>query len=380
VLSGKDQLLMKYAKYVDRRSPHRRENSRMDSYLIEAVLEKPEYHPRQYLERLETITGRKPLFYNVLLNLRINRLDNPTKRSAWVEETKKTAKYLYYYLHPETGNHDKRKLYERLSERILKVPYIKKPMMDSKAVLIAMSRIGPLREDLSERLPNIMKYLDFGTLEYFLKAFIDEVAFEYGLRKKKSIEESLDDLASFIAVPEKREYETNDLQEQNDYLRQENEDLRSGLEITTQEVEEFRNNISLFREEEKKLAVSNFFQSLNCSQYGYLLDQMAYSEKQLQMLKEKGYQFPEEVESIPLTIRMFMRFLKEYGIFPIETGDSEREISLDACQNCDYSGSPFLTEDEKKNVRIVSSGWKIGDILISKPRVEETSSARDSLE
>jgi len=160
VLSGKDQLLMKYAKYVDRRSPHRRENSRMDSYLIEAVLEKPEYHPRQYLERLETITGRKPLFYNVLLNLRINRLDNPTKRSAWVEETKKTAKYLYYYLHPETGNHDKRKLYERLSERILKVPYIKKPMMDSKAVLIAMSRIGPLREDLSERLPNIMKYLD----------------------------------------------------------------------------------------------------------------------------------------------------------------------------------------------------------------------------
>ena len=77
------------------------------------------------------------------------------------------------------------------------------------------------------------------------------MAFEYGLRKKKSIEESLDDLASFIAVPEKREYETNDLQEQNDYLRQENEDLRSGLEITTQEVEEFRNNISLFREEEK---------------------------------------------------------------------------------------------------------------------------------
>ncbi len=380
MLSGKDRLLVKYTKYADQQLPYRRENLRKDSYLIEAVLEKPENYPRQYYERMETISGRKPLFYNVLLNLRRSRLDNPSKRSSWVIETEKTAKYLYYYLHPETGNHDMRKLYERLSERILKMPYLKKPMMESKAILIAMSRIGPLPEDLSERLPNIINYLDFGTIEYFLRAFIDEMAFEYGLRKKKSMEESLGDLASFIAVPEKREYETDDLQEQNDFLKQENEDLRSGLEITTREVEEFRNNISQFREEEKKLAVSSFFQSLNNSQYGYLLDQMAYSEKQLRLLKDKGYQFPEEVESIPLTIRMFMRFLKEYGILPIETGGSEREVSLRDCQSSDYSGSPFLVEEEKKTVRIVSSGWKIEDILISKPRVEETSSVYGSLE
>lgn len=374
MLSRKEQLLRKYANYVERQEPWRKENHLLDTYLVEAILLNPHDHPRAYSRMVEKEMGHNRFRYDILRVLRHNRLDHPEKRGDWVREIQKTALLAFDFFRQNTTGQEKGRLYERLLQRVLKVPYGRKSMMESKAILIGMIKIGSLSEELSEKLPDIVNLLDFKSIEFFLRGLIEEYAYEYGLRKKKSLEESLDELTSFLSTPVQPQCETTDLQGQNEFLKQENEDLRSGLTITTQELEEFRNSLEQFREEEKSLTVSDFFQSLNNGQYGYLLDQFAACEKQLLLLRGKGYQFPEEVESIPLTIRMFMRYLKEFGISPIETEVTEKSVTLDECQNYDYSGSPFSTPKETKNVRFLSSGWQKGNLLISKPRVEEIES------
>ena len=53
--------------------------------------------------------------------------------------------------------------------------------------------------------------------------------------------------------------------------------------------------------------------------------------------------------------------------------NSMREVAASDVEFCNYEGTPFITPEEKKKVRVVSPGWvyKDKELQISRPKVKE---------
>jgi hypothetical protein len=126
-------------------------------------------------------------------------------------------------------------------------------------------------------------------------------------------------------------------------------------------------------ERTKKEVVKDFFNKLNADQYGNLLDKFSSVEQNLIQVRQSGYVFPMEVASIPLIIKLFMKYIKESGIEMIEQVGREFKATVKDIEYMNYNGEPFMDELESKWVKVVSSGWKYQDMIISIPSIIEIS-------
>lgn len=126
-------------------------------------------------------------------------------------------------------------------------------------------------------------------------------------------------------------------------------------------------------EENRKEDAENLIVQLNSEKYGYILDMLTNLTAGMKTLRREKKIIPIEINSIQSLVRQLLRFVDDCGITTILEMGEELTIDTDTVKHYQYSGTPFENAQDKKKVRVVSTGWEIKEkeIVISQPAVQE---------
>lgn len=263
-------------------------------------------------------------------------------------------------------------------------PYVK--YFHKKAEIIKEAQI--LLTNLKNKINE--KNLDFihideiinNSNKFFKKILILNFINEYKLQnylniyKYMSVNDSKDFLLDLIKLSEKKIKEIK-VKNENDYvekikdLEKENLELKMALNILENENENLNFEIEEIKFNADIEAKIEIFQEMNSSQNDFLLDNFTNNELTINMLKEKEYLIPKELESVILTTKSFIKIIKRLGLKPKQKIGRIIKINLDQSNEFEYIGSEFINSNDIKTVKIETSGWVYENKIISKPRVRE---------
>ena len=378
-----NQLIEKYRHKAKSQSEDRvKYNPVYDYELAQAVLDTPDYQPKQLVVKLEKQMGVNKLPFHVARQLGRNQLNRPEKRRRWAELVAQAGQELCDFAIGSTETYDYKVLYENLR----RVVFVKKrvPLLEPKAILFVFYTELPDTVSYKSALQEATKLANFAQSKGLLQDLVDLLAIERGLERKKSVSERLiGDIAGTQALINQslsRETGSTDpagnAMSGSEYERviHENDDLRAAAEIAQHQLEALQEEIEHIRDEAKQETVITFFQEMNSGQHSNLLDQFLKAESLVRRLKQQGTEIPQEIELIPSLIRMFTRFVKMQGIRSKAVVGDQKVITLSESDEYEYTGSSWEDPDERKTVEIQSAGWIYGNTLISKPKVKEVTS------
>ena len=363
------QIIENYRQKIQNQSKEKIESHIYDYELAKAILANPESHPRDMLEKIKEAVDKEFINFSIRKQLRKLRLDRLNKRTKWAALVKTAGKALTQLA--QEGRDDYRSSYGDV-RRIVFVEGVRTPLIESKAILISYLEHLDDNTIYKENLDYLIRVANFGQSKDMLRDIIDFISYERGLAKRKSAHDRIagkiagtqDWIRSLIRSDE-------DDKDNQDRIERENEDLRAALEIAEQQLESLEDEINQIRDEAKQEAAVSFFQEMNSVKFSNLLDQFSNAEEMLKRLKGANYEIPQEIEVIPALIRMFMRFLKMYGVEPKTAIGLQKNMNLKESEDYEYVGSDFKDVDEKKAVEIKSTGWEYARNVISKPKAEE---------
>jgi hypothetical protein len=378
-----NQLIEKYRHKAKSQSEDRvKYNPVYDYELARAVLDTPEYQPKQLVSKLEKQMGVNKLPFHVARQLGRNQLNRPEKRRRWAELVAQAGQELCDFAIGSTETHD----YKALHENLKQVVFVEKkmPLLEPKAILFVFYTELPDTVSYKSALQEATKLANFAQSKGLLQDLVDLLAIERGLERKKSVSERLiGDIAGTQALINQslsREIGPTDragnAMSGSEYERviHENDDLRAAAEVAQHQLEALQEEIEHIRDEAKQETVITFFQEMNSGQHSNLLDQFLKAELLVRGLKKQGTEIPQEIELIPILIRMFTRFVKIQGLRPKAVVGDQKVITLGESDEYEYTGSSWEDPDERKTVEIQSAGWIYGNTLISKPKVKEVTS------
>jgi hypothetical protein len=375
-----DQLIEKYRDKAKSQSKNRSKYNPVHDYeLVQAVLDTPEYQPKQLVAKLEKQMGVNKLPFRVVRQLRLNQLDRSERRRRWAELVTQAGKKLCDFAIGSPEIYD----YKALHENLKRVVFVKKrvPRLEPKAILSVFYTELPDTVSYKSALQEATKLASFTQSKSLLRDLVDLLAIERGLEQKKSVSERLiGDIAGTQALLDQslsRETGSTDragnAMSGSEYERiiHENDDLRAAAEIAQHQLEALQEEIEHIRDEAKQETVITFFQEMNSGQHSNLLDQFLKAES---LVREQGTEIPRELELIPMLIRLFTRFVKRQGLRSKAVVGEQKVITLSESDEYEYTGSSWEDSDERKTVEIQSAGWIYGNTLISKPKVKEVTS------
>ena len=378
-----NQLIEKYRHKAKSQSEDRvKYNPVYDYELARAVLDTPEYQPKQLVSKLEKQMGVNKLPFHVARQLGRNQLNRPEKRRRWAELVTQAGQELCDFAIGSTETHD----YKALHENLKQVVFVEKkmPLLEPKAILFVFYTELPDTVSYKSALQEATKLANFAQLKSLLQDLVNLLAIERGLERKKSVSERLiGDIAGTQALINQslnRETGSTDRAgnalsaSEYERITHENDDLRAAAEIAQHQLEALQEEIEHIRDEAKQETVITFFQEMNSGQHSNLLDQFLKAELLVRRLKQQGTEIPQEIELIPILIRMFTRFVKIQGLRPKTVVGEQKVITLSESDEYEYTGSSWEDPDERKTVEIQSAGWIYGNTLISKPKVKEVTS------
>ena len=378
-----NQLIEKYQRKAKSQTQERAKyNPVYDYELVRAVLDTPEYQPKQLVVKLEKQMGVNKLPFHVARQLRRNQLDRPEKRVKWVELVTQAGQDLCHFAMENTGIYD----YKALHEKVKRVVFVKKrtPLLEPKAVLFVFCIELPDLVSYKPILQETVKLANFAQSKSLLRDLVDLIAIERGLERKKSASERLigDIVGAQTLINQSLSHETGStdsigntmIVSEHERIIHENDALRAAAEIAQHQLEALQEEIEHIRDEAKQETVVTFFQEMNSGQHSNLLDQFLKAELLVRQLKQQGTEIPQEIELIPSLIRMFTRFVKRQGIRPKAVVGEHKVITLNESDEYEYTGSSWEDPDERKTVEIQSAGWIYAGTLISKPKVKEVTS------
>ncbi len=324
-------LLQKYYSKI----PEKNLTSQIDYYLIESVL----------LNKNETLTDirfyiKKKLnlrfFSNdeLLVKMRFLRLTNRDRQQRITNEVEKVAGMVLRFMNSSYSNNSEKYFHELKQAITPRMTYV-----FSKAILqVIIKNIRNNKfSDLASSLDEIVGKMDLKTCNYLLKDFINTFADINGIIRRDDDEK---------------------------------DDLKTALDISKQEIESLKEEIEEIRDAKITEAIVSFLKELNSTQNNYLLDQFSISASTIKKLKKSNYIFPDQLESIPVNIRLFIKFLENLGVKPIAKINDRLTIDLESSENYEYMGTPF-EDNDSKTVEIIRPGWKYAGEIISKPEVRE---------
>lgn len=325
-------------------------NIRNESSVIRAILkEGGDIHPKIYKKHLNSSID----VFQKLDNL---KLKNPKTRQEIVEQSKYITNLLFDFCFQDDINNE---FYIKLKRKVFNIK--RKIIIDRFIIILFVNKCEEKKMfNYSEKIDCLGNYY----CKKLLANIVDRVAEKRGLRQKRDIKEKVSDMKSQLSYILKEDNETFE------NLKKRNEDLKNALILVNENLEEYENDLEKYKEEIVANIVSEFFNTLNSDKYGNLLDNFNKCQKTLKKLKKDGYEFPQEVESIPILIRQYMKFIADYGVNSIE---KREKISLgyEEAKKVQYNGTPFKNVNDIKNVEVVSSGWIYKDVVISMPKCNE---------
>ena len=241
-----------------------------------------------------------------------------------------------------------------------------------KAIMVVLFDIKGDFASIREKA--VVQMMGNAYCRFYLNDLTERAGIVMGVTKKKTIKDILDEtreaVNQFAGEDEKQEY-YKDKDEQIASLEFERDNLRSSLELIQSMFDSLKDDIETAAQEARDNAVCEFFVQLNSSRYGNILDKLLVVEKQLMELRRQSYEIPQEIAPIPIIIKQIVKFIKDIGIQPIRNIGDEFTAGYSDIALMNYSGEPFLDEEEKKRVTVVAPGWKYKDTVISNPHVRE---------
>ena len=119
--------------------------------------------------------------------------------------------------------------------------------------------------------------------------------------------------------------------------------------------------------------LADFFAKLNSEKYGCILDELLVVRKGVNELRKNNFKLPIEINGLLIMVKKLIQFVRDSHIEPIMKIDSIQEVAASDVEFCNYEGTPFITPEEKKTVKVVSPGWvyKDKELQISRPKVKE---------
>lgn len=151
------------------------------------------------------------------------------------------------------------------------------------------------------------------------------------------------------------------------------EQLEKNLERTNTLLQDLQDEFEEQLEANKVKELADFFARLNSEKYGCILDELLVLRKGVDQLRKSDFELPIEINGLLIMVRKLIQFVRDSHIDPIMKIDSIREVTASDVEFCNYEGTPFTSENEKKTVRVVSPGWiyKDKELQISRPKVKE---------
>lgn len=389
-------------------------------YLARAVLRSPESRPNELVARLKKDMGVSRLPFRVVDELDKYHL-GPRKRVSWAIQIAEVGECICQFVTGDPGDSEYGALYAQaknylaahpLEEYAHLAPQDTRPI-EPKAILYAFYTELPDSVSYKGILHDTARLANFKQSKSLLDELVELVAIERGLRPKKSARErALGDIAEtrgLLKSLTQREsaprpapsttpstapstapslpeddipYEL--IEDENMIAAEEalleNADLRASAESARQQLEAVNEELVRTREEAKHEATVAFFQEMNSGKHSNLLDQFLKAEELAKGLRKSEIEVPQEFELIPITIRMFTRFLKTQSVRPQAAVGSKMEITLSESDAYDYIGSDWEDPGETKTVEVISAGWlyegallddESEPIVINKPKVQE---------
>lgn len=160
--------------------------------------------------------------------------------------------------------------------------------------------------------------------------------------------------------------------------------LRREVYLARKELQEYRELVEAADadfedklEELKQQEIVSFFSALNNEKYGYLIDSLYLQKKACMDLKKNGEKLPYAVEGVPAFMDRLLSFLRDAGITPASkfAPHSMQKLTLEQMEGCRFEPLPERTvpikAGEPVTVKVLSSGWKLGEAVISYPVLQE---------
>lgn len=151
------------------------------------------------------------------------------------------------------------------------------------------------------------------------------------------------------------------------------ESLESSLERTNTMLQDLQEEFEEQLEVSKVKELTDFFARLNSEKYGCILDELLVVRKGVDDLRKSNYELPIEINGLLIMVKKLIQFVRDSHIEPFMKVNEVKEVSASDVEFCNYEGTPFISQEDKKVVKVVSPGWiyKDKEIQISRPKVKE---------
>lgn len=321
-----------------------------DSEALKLVLSDPE----EYIDYYQNIINKRYNRFDVRKKLSFLKLSDYKYRKLISDETKQISDLLYKMCIVNDSNIE---IYNEINT-ILKKSNLENQVKE-KMILIDFSKKCK-RNDIVD-WTKTLNYVDNFISKSIFRNILNDVAIEKGFKKSKDVGMKVDDIKDQIGSILNEESSDD-----NAGLKMENENLRSALSLINDELDKYKQDLEKFKDEIELNVISDFIKDLNSDKYGRLLDNFIKCQKSLKDLKRNKYEFPVEVESIPILIRQYIKFVQEYGIKEIQR-KQQLMLSYEEAVKGNYIGSPYEDQTQLKKVFVESPGWIYKDMIISTP-------------
>ncbi len=357
-----EEILKKYEKRYNPYLP-----IEVDSEIFVIFLKDINVGPKSIMYRLGDVFKKKYTYEEVLDHLRYLNLNVQDIRNEVYEDANLLTKELKKLIFDETvdfKNVDE--IINQIKSKKQKYQYYEFNVFKAVAILLFI-----LDEKLNKlKSSQTVKQLKGINTKYLILDILKAIKETYKIENKSDDNEILDIIEDTLA----ESHDNKNIKDKDQLihiLEFELKTMKSNFLHIKKLFENQSSKLNQFAVKAKKDAIGDFFNQLNSDKHGNLLDKLIFMEKQLKKLRINGYVFPIEVASIPLIIRQIVKFIKDIGIKQIEEEGKEFEVTLKDIELMNYQGEPFIDENEKKKVKVLTSGWKYEDYIISIPTVKE---------
>lgn len=214
-----------------------------------------------------------------------------------------------------------------------------------------------------------------GYCSSFIKDVLNYVGNQIGKKRKRNIKQVLDESKDIFNVKLSTQ-QTNlssDKDKQIETLKFDLNNYKNALETIQAMFEDLKDGVEVAANEAKEVAVTEFFAKMNSSEYGNLLDNLINVEKSLKECRKQKIALPPKLMPLSIIFSQLIKFVRDSKITSIDSAGREFETDYEGIDGFIYSGTEFVTEDEKKSVVVTSPGWKYEDMVISVPTLKEKS-------
>lgn len=351
---GKVKAIMSdFHKNVEERWTKDNEENLLMSRILDELIKDPSIAPRNCAEILNSKYLYDLSGNDVINQFRKRFLGNPKEREAIVEWCRRVEKYFEAAL---LG--DKESFEKFNSERKINVLKSSDGSRNPQNYVL----LNVLFRDYPEidifKDSKKIKNLPVIPCKFLLFDLVDIIADHYGFETYKSSKPRSSIIEEKLSIEQ---------------LKRKVDLLETRLERTSLMMKELEDDFANQLDATKTQELTQFFSYLNSEKYGFILDELLLLRKGVDELRKNNFEVPLELNGVLIMVKKLIQFVRDSHINPIMKVNSINSVTASDIEFCNYEGSPFTSNDEVKQVKVVSPGWIFSDkdIQISIPHVKE---------